>query len=99
MQKISANLLTVTRYLAGLVSEVLMRKKEMEVLTNLKNIVILDCDAETLYKKVCVCGCLRAQLCCHHFDFFFTINSLYYLYILIFVCLSINPASIICKFP
>lgn len=35
----------------GLVSEVLMRKKEMEVLTKLKNIVILDCDADTLYKK------------------------------------------------
>lgn len=36
----------------GLVSEVLMRKKEMEVLAKLKNIVILDCDADTLYKKV-----------------------------------------------
>lgn len=40
----------------GLVSEVLMRKKEMEVLANLKNIVILDCDADTLYKKVRVAG-------------------------------------------
>lgn len=29
-----------------------MRKKEMEVLAKLKNIVILDCDADTLYKKV-----------------------------------------------
>lgn len=36
----------------GLVSEVLMRKKEMEVLANLKNIVILDCDKDALYKKV-----------------------------------------------
>lgn len=37
-----------------------MRKKEMEVLTKLKNIVILDCDADTLYKKVCVrvCPCV-----------------------------------------
>ncbi|XP_034396534.1 vacuolar protein sorting-associated protein 13A isoform X4 [Cyclopterus lumpus] len=35
----------------GLVSEVLMRKKEMEVLANLKNIVILDCDKDALYKK------------------------------------------------
>lgn len=52
MHKLSANLLTRTCYLAGLVSEVLMRTKEMEVLTNLKNIVILDCDADTLYKKV-----------------------------------------------
>ncbi|KAG7223425.1 hypothetical protein INR49_015528, partial [Caranx melampygus] len=35
----------------GLVSEVLMRKKEMEVLANLKNIVILDCNKDALYKK------------------------------------------------
>lgn len=35
-----------------------MRKKEMEVLTKLKNIVILDCDADTLYKKVCVYVCV-----------------------------------------
>uniref|UniRef100_A0A4W6GAF9 Vacuolar protein sorting 13 homolog A n=1 Tax=Lates calcarifer TaxID=8187 RepID=A0A4W6GAF9_LATCA len=35
----------------GLVSEVLMRKKDMEVLANLKNIVILDCDKDALYKK------------------------------------------------
>uniref|UniRef100_A0A673CPI7 Vacuolar protein sorting 13 homolog A n=1 Tax=Sphaeramia orbicularis TaxID=375764 RepID=A0A673CPI7_9TELE len=35
----------------GLVSEVLMRKSEMEVLANLKNIVILDCDKDALYKK------------------------------------------------
>ncbi|XP_078141113.1 intermembrane lipid transfer protein VPS13A isoform X2 [Centroberyx gerrardi] len=35
----------------GLVSEVLMRKKEMEVLANLRNIIILDCDKEALYKK------------------------------------------------
>ncbi|KAM3611748.1 uncharacterized protein V6R79_023535 [Siganus canaliculatus] len=35
----------------GLVSEVLMRKKEMEVLANLKSIVILDCDKDALYKK------------------------------------------------
>lgn len=55
--KISANLLTITRYLAGLVSELLMRKKEMEVLTKLKNIVILDCDTDTLYKKVCARVC------------------------------------------
>lgn len=40
----------------GLVSEVLMRKKEMEVLANLKNIVILDCDSDTLYKKVRLAG-------------------------------------------
>lgn len=39
-----------------------MRKKEMEVLTKLKNIVILDCDADTLYKKVCVCVCVCAHL-------------------------------------
>lgn len=36
----------------GLVSEVMMRKKEMEVLANLKNIVILDCDKDAFYKKV-----------------------------------------------
>ncbi|TNN62598.1 Vacuolar protein sorting-associated protein 13A [Liparis tanakae] len=41
---------TVTRK-KSLVSEVLMRKKEMEVLANLKNIVILDCDKDALYKK------------------------------------------------
>uniref|UniRef100_A0A674DPV0 Vacuolar protein sorting 13 homolog A n=1 Tax=Salmo trutta TaxID=8032 RepID=A0A674DPV0_SALTR len=35
----------------GLVSEVLMRKKAVEVLANLKNIVILDCDKEALYKQ------------------------------------------------
>ncbi|TKS78631.1 Vacuolar protein sorting-associated protein 13A [Collichthys lucidus] len=35
----------------GLVSEVLMRKKEMEVLANLKSIVILDCDRDAVYKK------------------------------------------------
>ncbi|KAL6114111.1 vps13a [Pungitius sinensis] len=35
----------------GLVSEVLMRKKEMEVQANLKNIVILDCDKDAVYKK------------------------------------------------
>ena len=29
-----------------------MRKKEMEVLAKLRNIVILDCDKEALYKKV-----------------------------------------------
>lgn len=29
-----------------------MRKKEMEILANLKNIVILDCDKDALYKKV-----------------------------------------------
>ncbi|XP_045891706.1 vacuolar protein sorting-associated protein 13A isoform X2 [Micropterus dolomieu] len=35
----------------GLVSEVLMRKKEMEVLANLRSIVILDCDKDAFYKK------------------------------------------------
>lgn len=35
----------------GLVSEVLMRKKEMEVLANLKNIVVLNCDKDAIYKK------------------------------------------------
>lgn len=29
-----------------------MRKKEMEVLANLKSIVILDCDKDAFYKKV-----------------------------------------------
>lgn len=29
-----------------------MRKKEMEILANLKSIVILDCDKDALYKKV-----------------------------------------------
>lgn len=37
---------------SGLVSEVLMRKKEMEILANLKNIVILDCNKDAFYKKV-----------------------------------------------
>lgn len=36
----------------GLVSEVQMKKKCVEILANLKNIVILDCDKEALYKKV-----------------------------------------------
>uniref|UniRef100_A0A673IQF1 Vacuolar protein sorting 13 homolog A n=1 Tax=Sinocyclocheilus rhinocerous TaxID=307959 RepID=A0A673IQF1_9TELE len=35
----------------GLVSEVQMKKKCVEILANLKNIVILDCDKEALYKK------------------------------------------------
>ncbi|XP_047447117.1 vacuolar protein sorting-associated protein 13A isoform X3 [Mugil cephalus] len=35
----------------GLVSEVLMRKKETEILANLKNIVILDCNKDAFYKK------------------------------------------------
>lgn len=35
----------------GLVSEILMKKKEMEVLANLKSIVILDCDKDAIYKK------------------------------------------------
>ncbi|XP_024132153.1 vacuolar protein sorting-associated protein 13A isoform X3 [Oryzias melastigma] len=35
----------------GLVSEVLMRKKMMEVLAKLKNIVVLDCNKEGFYKK------------------------------------------------
>nr|XP_015222054.1 PREDICTED: vacuolar protein sorting-associated protein 13A [Lepisosteus oculatus] len=35
----------------GLDSEVMMRKKSVEVLAKLKNIVILDCDKEALYKK------------------------------------------------
>lgn len=29
-----------------------MRKKEMEILAHLKNIVILDCDKDALYKTV-----------------------------------------------
>lgn len=36
----------------GLVSEVLMKKKQTKVLANLKNIVVLDCDKDALYKKV-----------------------------------------------
>ncbi|KAM3849865.1 intermembrane lipid transfer protein VPS13A-like, partial [Diretmus argenteus] len=41
----------------GLVSEVLMRKKEMEVSASLRNIIILDCDKDALYKKaVYRCG-------------------------------------------
>uniref|UniRef100_A0A8C5DE59 Vacuolar protein sorting 13 homolog A n=1 Tax=Gouania willdenowi TaxID=441366 RepID=A0A8C5DE59_GOUWI len=36
----------------GLVSEVLMKKKEMEVLANLKNIVIFDCNKDAFYKKL-----------------------------------------------
>ncbi|XP_041111906.1 vacuolar protein sorting-associated protein 13A isoform X1 [Polyodon spathula] len=35
----------------GLVSQVIMRKKATEILAKLKNIVILDCDEEALYKK------------------------------------------------
>ncbi|XP_063050952.1 vacuolar protein sorting-associated protein 13A [Engraulis encrasicolus] len=35
----------------GLVSEVQMKKKDMDVQANLKNIVILDCDKDGLYKK------------------------------------------------
>ncbi|XP_062855375.1 vacuolar protein sorting-associated protein 13A isoform X2 [Trichomycterus rosablanca] len=35
----------------GLVSEVLMKKKAVEISANLKNIVILDCDKEALYKQ------------------------------------------------
>ncbi|XP_058245185.1 vacuolar protein sorting-associated protein 13A isoform X2 [Hemibagrus wyckioides] len=35
----------------GLVSEVQMKKKSVEILANLKNIVILDCDKDALYKK------------------------------------------------
>uniref|UniRef100_A0A8D3DF94 Vacuolar protein sorting 13 homolog A n=1 Tax=Scophthalmus maximus TaxID=52904 RepID=A0A8D3DF94_SCOMX len=45
------NLLPPSTKKEGLVSEVLMRKKEMEVLANLKNIVILDCDKDAFYKK------------------------------------------------
>lgn len=36
----------------GLVSEVQMKKSSVEILANLKNIIILDCDSEALYKKV-----------------------------------------------
>uniref|UniRef100_H3DEF0 Vacuolar protein sorting 13 homolog A n=1 Tax=Tetraodon nigroviridis TaxID=99883 RepID=H3DEF0_TETNG len=35
----------------GLVSQVLMKKKEMEVQANLKSIVILDCNQDAFYKK------------------------------------------------
>ncbi|KAF7694965.1 vacuolar protein sorting-associated protein 13A isoform X1 [Silurus meridionalis] len=35
----------------GLVSEVQMKKKSVEISANLKNIVILDCDKDALYKK------------------------------------------------
>eukprot|EP00066_Takifugu_rubripes_P024587 XP_011613853.1 PREDICTED: vacuolar protein sorting-associated protein 13A [Takifugu rubripes] len=35
----------------GLVSQVLMKKKEMEVQANLKSIVILDCAQDAMYKK------------------------------------------------
>ncbi|KAG1949192.1 vacuolar protein sorting-associated protein 13A isoform X1 [Pimephales promelas] len=35
----------------GLVSEVQMKKSSVEILANLKNIIILDCDREALYKK------------------------------------------------
>ncbi|XP_061528280.1 vacuolar protein sorting-associated protein 13A [Phycodurus eques] len=35
----------------GLVSEVLMRKREMKVLANLKNIIVFDCDETAFYKK------------------------------------------------
>ncbi|XP_061671891.1 vacuolar protein sorting-associated protein 13A isoform X2 [Syngnathoides biaculeatus] len=35
----------------GLVSEVLMRKREMKVLANLKNIIVFDCDETAVYKK------------------------------------------------
>lgn len=38
--------------LTGLVSEVQMKKSSVEILANLKNIIILDCDREALYKKV-----------------------------------------------
>lgn len=49
----------------GLVSEVLMRKKEMEVLANLKNIVVLDCDKDAFYKKVqSASGLLSEMLRC-----------------------------------
>lgn len=36
----------------GLVSQVLMKKKEMEVQANLKSIVILDCNQDAFYQKV-----------------------------------------------
>lgn len=48
-----------------------MRKKEMEVLTKLKNIVILDCDADTLYKKVCVLATMFTL---------FILNVLYFIF-------------------
>ncbi|MGH0127289.1 UNVERIFIED_CONTAM: hypothetical protein FKN15_071194 [Acipenser sinensis] len=35
----------------GLVSQVIMRKNATEILAKLKNIVILDCDEDALYKK------------------------------------------------
>ncbi|XP_077417334.1 intermembrane lipid transfer protein VPS13A isoform X1 [Vanacampus margaritifer] len=35
----------------GLVSEVIMRKREMKVLANLKNIIVFDCDETAFYKK------------------------------------------------
>ncbi|KAM9475939.1 intermembrane lipid transfer protein VPS13A isoform 2-T2 [Clarias gariepinus] len=35
----------------GLESEVKMKKKSVEILANLKNIVILDCDKDALYKE------------------------------------------------
>lgn len=38
-----------------------MRKKEMEVLANLKNIVILDCDKDAFYKKVQLASCLFSK--------------------------------------
>lgn len=37
-----------------------MRRKAVEVLANLKNIVILDCDKEALYKQVAQCFPLPA---------------------------------------
>lgn len=54
-----------------------MRKKEMEVLTKLKNIVILDCDADTLYKKVCVHVCVLVTMFA-----LFILNVLYFIFIL-----------------
>lgn len=85
MHKFSADFLIQTACLAGLVSEVLQRKKEMEVLTNLKNIVILDCDADTLYKKVCVVTIFKLK---------FLQLSFFFLCILLILS-AINPASII----
>ncbi|XP_061134171.1 vacuolar protein sorting-associated protein 13A isoform X1 [Syngnathus typhle] len=35
----------------GLVSEVLMRKREMKILANLRNIIVFDCDETAFYKK------------------------------------------------
>lgn len=46
----------------GLVSEVQMKKKSVEILANLKNIVILDCDKEALYKKVESAPFLRIKI-------------------------------------